>query len=114
MGYTNEQLSKMSYEELKKVKITDMLEYPPVRGLGFPYFVSYNCKECGGKLEGSERTIRNVANYRPVFCPYCKEILWNPNGKNRIRRSAFLPGHFDAERRKSYLKYLRDCAKCKK
>lgn len=113
MGYTNDELGKMTLEELKNVKISDMIENPPVRGLGFPYTVSYACKMCGANLEGSERTVRNKTKYKPVLCPYCDEILWDPNGKNMLRKSAFKPGHFDIERRKSYLKYLKDRSKTK-
>ena len=111
MGYTNEELHKMTYDELKKVKPEEMLEHPPVRGLGFPYTVSYACKFCGERLEGSERTTRNLKTAKPVLCPYCGGVLWSPESRNMLRKSAYKPGHFDLERRKRYLKYLRDCAK---
>lgn len=113
MGYTNEQLTQMSYDELRKVTIKDMDEHPPVRGLGFPYYVVYSCKFCGKSIEGSERTVRNLSSANPVKCPYCNETLWSPDSKNCLRKTAYKVGHFDAERKKSYLKYLKENAKRK-
>lgn len=110
-GYTNEQLSNMSYEELCRVKPKDMIEHPPVLGLGFPYTVSYACKFCGQRLEGSERRVSNPHKAKIVFCPYCNKILWDPEGRNCLRKSAFKPGHFELERRKRFLKHLKDRAK---
>lgn len=113
MGYTNEQLHNMSYDELKNISTDDMLEMPPVRSLGFNHVVCYSCKNCNERLEGSERRVKMNSNPKPVICPYCGEMLWDPAGKNCLRKSAFKPGHFDTERKKRYLKYLKDQAKRK-
>ena len=127
MGYTNDELWKMTYKELCQIKPEDMLEHPPIMGLGFPGVVEYHCKYCGEPLEGSERTTRKYIEESPFFydekpkrrenklskdvkCPYCGGILWEANGKNLIRRSAFPRGHFDIERRR-YLKYLKEHTK---
>ena len=109
--YTNEQLRSMSYAELCDVSPDEMAEHPPIRGLGFPAYVCYSCRFCGKSLEGSERTVNEPSRAKPVICPHCGEMLWDPNGKNCLRKTAFLPGHFDLERRKRYLKDLKDRAK---
>lgn len=128
MGLTNEELEQMTYEELCKVKPTDMTEYPPILGLGFPYTVGYNCKFCGKHLEGSERKIsgykydfdficnkikKNERQIKDVRCPYCNGLLWDSNKKHSIRLSAFPEGHFEIERKKRYLKHLKELAKRK-
>lgn len=113
MGYTNEQLRQLSYEELKSVRVSDMLEHPPVRNLGFPPYVVYACKFCGKAIEGSERRVSKISTAKDVVCPYCNEVLWSHTGKNCLRKTAFPTGHFDAERKKSYLKYLIESAKRK-
>ncbi len=111
MSYTNQELAQMFYDELCRVKISEMAEYPPTMGLGFPDTVGYTCKYCNEQLEGSERMARQ--NAKDVKCPCCNGLLWDANGKNRLRRSAFLVGHFDIERKKRYLKHLKQCAKRK-
>lgn len=106
--YTNEQLESMTYEELQSVSVSEMIEHPPIRNIGIPYTVTYSCKYCSNRLEGSERSVKLSNNPKPVTCPYCGGILWNPSDRNCIRRSAFKPGHFNTERKKRYLKYLKD------
>ena len=88
-----------------------MIEYPPVLGIGFLYTVSCACEFCRQRLEGSERSVSNPRKVKAVICPYCNEMLWYPEGRNCLRKSAFKPGHFEIERRKGYLKYLKDRAK---
>lgn len=107
MGYTNEELRHMSAEELKKITYLDMDENPPIRNIGIPYTVVYSCKYCHADLEGSERTVSNMKKSKDVRCPYCNGILWDHNGKSILRKSAFPLGHFDKERKKRYLCYLR-------
>ena len=111
MGYTIDELHNMTYEELLNVKAQDITERPPVRGIGAPYTVGYSCKHCNKQIEGSERSVSNLKNAKPVICPYCGGVLWSPESRNCLRRSAFKPGHFALERKKRYLKYLKDRAK---
>ena len=113
MGYTITQLHQMSYEELMRVSIQDMAEEPPRRSAGRPYYVCYQCRYCGKTLEGSERRVKELNTAHPVNCPYCHAVLWSPEGKNHLRKTAFMPGHYDSERKKAYLKYLREQAKRK-
>ena len=113
MGYTIEQLEQMSFEELSKVTAQDIIEDPPRRSAGIPYIVRYRCRFCGQEIEGSERRVKDLNSAKPVKCPYCKAVLWTPENKNCLRKTAFRLGHFGLERKKAYLKYLRDWAKWK-